>query len=38
MRDIQADWKDWSPGERIAATALLLLASLAIISIFILHV
>jgi hypothetical protein len=29
MRDIQTDWKDWSPIERIAAMLLVVLASFA---------
>lgn len=29
MRDIQTDWKDWSPIERLAAMLLLGLASFA---------
>lgn len=30
MRDIQTDWKRWSPVERVAATLLVLLASFAV--------
>jgi len=29
MRDIQTDWKDWSPTERLAAMLLMVLAGLA---------
>jgi hypothetical protein len=29
MRDIQTDWKDWSPIERLAAMLLMILASFA---------
>ena len=29
MRDIQTDWKDWSPIERLAAMLLVMLASVA---------
>jgi hypothetical protein len=29
MRDIQTDWKDWSPIERLAAMLLVALASFA---------
>jgi hypothetical protein len=29
MRDIQTDWKDWSPIERFAATLLVVLVSFA---------
>lgn len=29
MRDIQTDWKGWSPIERLAATLLVVLASFA---------
>jgi hypothetical protein len=30
MRDIQLDWKGWSPLERVAAAVLMILASFAV--------
>jgi hypothetical protein len=32
MRDIKADWKRWSPVERVAAISLVLISSLAYVS------
>jgi hypothetical protein len=37
MRDIQMDWKEWSPIERIVATLLVGLASFAVGALLYLH-